>query len=126
MPFRKFFKREGGSTGEDIDIENYLNEMNIREGKIIEREDITYVKPLDLSADGSGVEEAVKELAKHNIVVLNVKALLPNKILLRDTVKKLRDACIELDGDIGRISHEKVLLVPASMRIIHRADQPAE
>jgi SepF-like predicted cell division protein (DUF552 family) len=126
MPFRKFFRREGGNTGEDIDIENYLNEMNIREGKIIEREDITYVKPLDLSAEGGGVDEAVKELAKHNIVVLNVKPLLPNKILLRDTVKKLRDACIELDGDIGRISHEKVLLVPGSMRIIHRADQAGE
>ncbi len=122
MPFRKLFRREGPAGGEDIDIENYLNEMNIREGKVIEREDITYVKPVDLTAEGGGVDEAIKELEKHNIVVLNVKMLLPNKMLLRDTVKKLRDVCIELDGDIGRISHEKVLLVPSSMRIVHRSD----
>lgn len=121
MPFRKLFRREGPAGGEDIDIENYLNEMNIREGKVIEREDITYVKPVDLTADGGGVDEAVKELEKHNIVVLNVKMLLPNKMLLRDTVQKLKDICIELDGDIGRISHEKILLVPASMRVVPRA-----
>lgn len=125
MAFKRFFRREGPS-GEDIDIENYLNEMNIREGKIIEREDITYVKPVDVTADGKGIEEAIKELEKHNIVVLNVRALLPNKMLLRETVQKLKETCIEMDGDIGRISHEKILLVPASMRIVHRAEQPAE
>jgi SepF-like predicted cell division protein (DUF552 family) len=120
MPFKRFFRREE-KTGEEIDIEDYLNELSIREGKIIEREDITYVKPMDMNNEGVGVEEAIRELEKNNIVVLNVKQLLHNKVLLRDTIKKLRDFCMEIDGDIGRISNEKILMVPASMRIIHRA-----
>ncbi len=119
MPFKRFFRRE--EEEEEIDIEDYLNELSIREGKIIEREDITYIKPMDLDNEGVGVDEAIRELEKNNIVVLNVKQLLHNKVLLRETVKKLRETCIDIDGDIGRISNEKILLVPASMRIIHRA-----
>ena len=122
MPFKKFFRRED-IPEEDVDIEHYLNEMNIREGKIIEREDITYIKPIDLDNEGCGVDEAIRELEKSNIVVLNVRNLLNNKMALRESIKKLRDVCIELDGDIGRISHEKILLVPANMRIAHRGAQ---
>lgn len=122
MPFKKFFRREE-AVEEDVDIEDYLNEMSIREGKIIEREDITYIKPIDLDNEGAGIEDAIRELEKNNIVVLNVKQLLHNKMLLRDIIKKLRDVCIEIDGDIGRISHEKILLVPTSMRIVHRGAQ---
>jgi SepF-like predicted cell division protein (DUF552 family) len=120
MPFKRFFRRAEKEGDEEIDIEDYLNELNIREGKIIEREDVTYVKPIDLDNEGNGVDEAIRELEKNNIVVLNVKQLLHNKILLRDVVKQFRELCIDLDGDIGRISNEKILLVPGSMRIIHR------
>lgn len=121
MPFRRFFRRSEDAGTEEIDIEDYLNDLNVREGKIIEREDITYVKPMDLDNEGAGVNEAIRELEKSNIVVLNVKPLLSNKVLLRDMITKLRETCIELDGDIGRISNEKILLVPANMRIIHRS-----
>ncbi len=118
MPFKKFLRRKE-PLQENVDIEDYLNEMSIREGKIIEREDITYVKPIDLEEEGN-LDDVIKELGKGNMVVLNVKQLIPNKMLLRDVVKKLRDVCIEIDGDIGRISHEKILLVPSNMRIAHR------
>ncbi len=120
MPFKRFFRRAEEEEEEEIDIENYLDGLSIREGKLIEREDVTYIKPMDLDPEGGGIDEAKRELEKNNIVVLNVKQLLRNKILLRDAVKKLRDICIDLDGDIGKISNEKILLVPANMRIIHR------
>lgn len=105
---------------EEIDIEDYLNDLSIREGKIIEREDITYVKPVDMDNEGKGIGNVIKELEGGNVVVLNVKQVLNNKLLLRNIVKELRDTCIDLDGDIGRISHEKILVVPAGMRIVHR------
>lgn len=118
MVFKKLL---GGRKKEDaeIDIEEYLNELSIREGKIIEREDITYVKPMDLK-DEENIDNVIAELSKNNAVVLNIKSLLRDKVLLRNTVKKLREACIDIDGDIGKISNEKILLVPAGMRIIHR------
>ena len=104
----------------EIDIEDYLNDLSIREGKIIEREDITYIKPMDLDAEGKGIGKIIKEVEKNNIVMLNVKEVLHNKILLRKIVKELRDMCIDLDGDIGRVSETKILVVPKGMRMVHR------
>ncbi|MBN2251581.1 MAG: cell division protein SepF [Candidatus Altiarchaeota archaeon] len=123
MVLKKIFGRKSVDAAEEsgeIDIENYLSDLSIREGKIIEREDVTYVKPVDLDSEGKGVGPVIKELEKGNIVVLNVRELLSNKILLRNVVKELRETCSELNGDIGRISPEKILLVPDGMRIIHR------
>ncbi|MFH1835266.1 MAG: cell division protein SepF [Methanobacteriota archaeon] len=118
MPFKGIFgkrKDEGG----DIDIEDYLNELSIRDGQIMEREDVTYIKPVVLDVEGKGIGTVISELEKNNVIVLNVKALLHNKVLLREIVKELRDSCIELDGDLGKISDEKILIVPAGMRISH-------
>lgn len=121
MVLRRIFSREKEKEeAEEIDIEEYLNDLSIREGKIIEREDITYVKPMDLDTEGKGVGSVIKELEKNNIVVLNVSNLLHNKILLREIIQELRDTCTELNGDVGRISQEKILLVPNGMRIVHR------
>lgn len=117
---RIFGRREEEEEEEEIDIEDYLNDLSIREGKIIEREDVTYVKPIDLDKEGKGIGAAIKELEKNNMVVLNVKELLSNKMLLRNVVKELKETCIDLDGDVGRISNEKILLVPSGMRIVHR------
>ena len=40
----------------ELDIETVLGEMSVREGKVIEREDVKYVKPLTLDSSGQGVE----------------------------------------------------------------------
>jgi len=39
---------------------------------------------------------------------------------LKGIIKDLRDACVEMDGDIGRISEDKLLIVPAGFRIISK------
>jgi len=126
MVFKKLLSGGGGSDdsfgSEEIDIEDYLNDLSVRDGKIIESEDITYVKPVELDSDGKGVGNVLAELEKNNIVVLNVRALLHNKGLVRGIVKDLRDACVEMDGDIGRVSEDKLLIVPSGMRIVSRAD----
>jgi len=115
----------GGGDGprkDEIDIEDYLNDLSVRDGKIIENEDVTYVKPLELDGDGKGVGNVLAELEKSNIVVLNVKSLLHNKSLLKSIIKDLRDACVEMDGDIGRISEDKLLVVPSGMRIVSKGN----
>ncbi len=104
---------------EDIDIEAYLSELDIREGKIIEREDIIYVKPMDLSGE-ENLEEIKAELNKNNIIVANVKSILSDKLLLREMVDKLRDICNETGGDLGRLSDNKIIVVPTGMKIVHR------
>lgn len=124
MVFRKLFGGDSGRDNsqieEDIDIEDYLNDLSVRDGKIIENEDVTYVKPLELDSDGKGVGNVLAEIEKSNIVVLNVRNLLSNKVLLKSVVRDIREACMEIDGDIGRVSEEKLLIVPHGMRIVSR------
>lgn len=120
MVLKRILGREEEEEEEDIDIEEYLNDLSVREGKIIERDDITYVKPVDLDREGGGMAQAMQELEKDNIVVLNVRNLLDNKLLLRKVVKEMRDTCLDMDGDLGKISDEKILIVPGGMRIVHR------
>ena len=124
MVFKKIFGSGGGGGDaprkDEIDIEDYLNDLSVRDGKIIESEDVTYVKPLELDNDGKGVGNVLAELEKSNIVVLNVKNLMHNKTLLKSIVKDLRDACVEMDGDIGRICEDKLLIVPQGMRIVSK------
>lgn len=125
MVLGKFLRGERSAsrdTVDEVDIEDYLNDLSVRDGKIIESDDITYVKPLELDSTGKGIGNVLAELEKKNVVVLNVKALQSNKVLLKSVVKDLREACMEMDGDIGRISDEKVLIVPHGMRIVSKVN----
>ena len=106
--------------GADLDIENYMNDLGIKEGKFIERDDVTYVKPIDLDREGAGMGPVIKELEKGNIVILNIKAVMEDKGLLRNIIKEVKEATGDMEGDIGRLSNEKILLVPGGMRIVHR------
>jgi uncharacterized protein len=124
MVLRKLLGVGGGSreTLDEVDIEDYLNDLSLRDGRIIENDDITYVKPLDLDATGKGIGNVLAELEKKNLVVLNVKALHSNNVLLKSVVSDLREACMEMDGDIGRISDDKILIVPKGMRIVPKSN----
>ena len=112
----------GKKKEEDIDIETYLRDLSIREGRIIESDDITYVKPIDLDPDGKTISSVLRELERKNIVILNVRALMPNKIALKEMIKQLKDSAIDLDGDIARLSDEKIIVVPSGVRIVHKEE----
>jgi SepF-like predicted cell division protein (DUF552 family) len=116
-----FGKKETPRTEEDIDIENYLSDLSIRDGKIIEREDVVYVKPIELDSEGKGVGTVIKELEKGNIVLLSIRKVIENQLLLRNITKELTETVEDLNGDIGRLSMEKILLVPEGIHIVHRA-----
>ena len=118
---RIFGKKEAPKATEDIDIENYLSDLSIRDGKIIEREDVIYVKPIELDGEGKGVGTVIKELEKGNIVLLSIRNVMENQLLLRNITKELAETVEDLDGDIGRLSMEKILLVPEGIHIAHRA-----
>jgi SepF-like predicted cell division protein (DUF552 family) len=109
----------GKKPAGDVNIENLLGGLSVRDGKIIERDDVKYVKSVGLDADGKGMGSVLKELQKGNVVILNVQQLLHNKLLLRSVVKELRDNCVKIDGDLARLSEEKIILLPGGMKVTH-------
>ena len=59
----------GKKPSGDVNIENILSEMSVREGKIIEREDMTYVKSINLDSDAKNIDAMVAELKKGNVAI---------------------------------------------------------
>lgn len=117
MAFKDFLGGRKLRSGGDFDIENYLNDLTIRNGRIIEDDNAIYVKSVKLDSEGNGVENAIDELEKGNLVVLNVKALFNNRPLLMQIVGELRETCVDMSGDIAKISEDKILIVPSGIRI---------
>lgn len=109
----------GKPPREEIDIESYLHELHREEEA---GGDFTYLVPIEMDAEGKDTSRVVKELEKNNLVVLNLKALLPRQSRLKEVIEELQNICAEMDGDIGRISNEKVIIVPNGMRIVHREE----
>ncbi|PJA16780.1 MAG: hypothetical protein COX63_03100, partial [Candidatus Diapherotrites archaeon CG_4_10_14_0_2_um_filter_31_5] len=81
-----------------------------------------YVKPISLTGD-EDTAMVIAELRKGNIILLNIGDLSKrNAIKLRDLVKQIRNVADEINGDIARISTERILVTPAKVKIIKRKE----
>jgi hypothetical protein len=105
----------------EIDIEEFLNTMDVEDESLYENAD-AYVKPIALQAE-EDARLAVEEAKKGNLVLLNIGDLTKrNALKLRELVTNIKTQIEQIDGDIARISHDKVLITPSKVKIIKRRD----
>jgi len=112
----KVFKKEDG-----IDIEEFLNTLDVEEETMYEDAD-AFVKPMTLSSqdDASSVVHEAKE---GNIILLNVESLAKrNAVKLKELVTGIKDEISDIDGDIARISHDRIIITPSKVKIIKRKE----
>lgn len=121
MPFGAIFGKR--KEEKEIDVETYIKDLGVDETGVIEREGITYVKPIDLSGETRDTDTVTRELKKHNILVLNAAPLFSDKVKLRETIDRLKNVCNDIGGDMCRISMEKILVVPSGIEIVQRAQE---
>lgn len=113
----KMFKKQEDS----VDIEEFLNNLDVEEETMVEDAD-AYVKPVSLTGD-EDTTMVTDELRKGNIILLNIGDLSKrNAIKLRDLVKQIRNVAEEINGDIARISTERILVTPSKVKIIKRKE----
>jgi len=99
------------------DIEEYLNTLGLEEEDILEEHADMWVKP-QLLEEVTDVEKISSELKKGNIVLLNIDPLYKkNTIKLRQAVSELKGTVHEINGDIARLSENKVLITPSGVKI---------
>ncbi|MBU2099888.1 cell division protein SepF [Candidatus Micrarchaeota archaeon] len=113
----KIFKKQEDS----VDIEEFLNNLDVEEETMVEDAD-AYVKPISLT----GAEDTAMvsdELRKGNIILLNIGDLSKrNAIKLRELVSSIKNTVEEINGDIARISNERILVTPSKVKIIKRKE----
>ena len=112
----KVFKREEG-----IDIEEFLNTLDVEEETMYEDAD-AFVKPMTLS-NQDDANAVVNEAKEGNIVLLNIEGLAKrNALKLKELVTGIKNQISEIDGDIARISHDRILITPSKVKIIKRKE----
>lgn len=106
---------------DSIDIEDFLNNLDAEDDMTYEEAD-AFVKPLTLASEAD-IEMVVKEAKAGNIVLLNIGELSKrNAIKLKELVTKIKNGIETIDGDIARISHERVLVTPSKVKIIKKKE----
>ena len=113
--FDKVFTKEA----EDEQIEEFLNSMDVSEESMYEDAD-ALVKPMAVSEE-TDVRRAIEEMKKGNLLLLNIGDMQKrNAQKLREFIGALKAAAAEIDGDIARISADRVLVTPSKVKIVKR------
>lgn len=113
---------EGGASGDEetVDLDEYLEGIGLHEGELLDEEKYSYVK--SLSANSPEVlGDVERELKKGNVVILDTETLSQtNRLSLKKLIGDLKTLESDIDGDMGRISETKILIVPGGYRILKR------
>ncbi len=105
-----------------VDMEEFLNSLDVEDETQYEDAD-AFVKPLVLGSK-EDADTVVGELKEGNIILLNIEGLAKrNSLRLTELVKGLKTEVDSIDGDIARISHDRILLTPQRVKIIKRRIQ---
>lgn len=103
----------------DMDVEEYMNTMDLENVDLLHEAADFYVKPvaLESEADAKVIED---ELKQRNIILLNITPMMrqPNK--LKVIVNDLKTFVTKINGDIARLDNEKILLTPSKIKIVKK------
>ncbi|MCD6229843.1 MAG: cell division protein SepF [Candidatus Diapherotrites archaeon] len=109
-----------GLEKEEVDVEDFLDSLNVGDQDIFYEEADFYVKPMTLE-NANDVKAVLDEITKGNIVLLNFGPLmLRNKVRLKQSVSEIKTKVLELNGDVARITEEKLIVTPAKVKIVKR------
>ncbi len=103
----------------DENIEEFLNNLDVSEESMYDDAD-ALVKPMSLSAD-TDIKTVTEEIKKGNIVLLNIGDMQKrNAGQLKEMIGRVKEAAHSINGDIARISSDRVLVTPQNVKIIKR------
>lgn len=110
----KLMKRD-----DDLDIQDFLNNLDVEKEAIAEDAD-ALVKSMTLT-DEADCQVVVKEIKDGNLVLLNIEGLVKrNAMKLKELVTLIRSGVQSIDGDVARISQDKILVTPSKVKIVKR------
>lgn len=116
--FDKFMPRDEPRVGMDLD--QAMDSLEDESVDLLHEPADFYVKPLSLETDAD-IAMVETELKSRNVVLLNIAPFMRNPAKLKESLGKLTSLTALIDGDIARISEDKVILTPARMKIVKHA-----
>ncbi len=107
---------------EELDIEDFLNNLDTEEENPYEDAE-AFVKPITLQGE-QDKDLIIDEAKKGNILLVNIADLSKrNAMKLKELVKGIKGGIEDIDGDVARISQERIIVTPSKVKIIKRKDE---
>lgn len=122
MGIKNWLGFEGGApTGEKGgSLDEYLEGIGLHDGEILDEDKYTYVKSLNANSPDI-LLDVERELRRGNVVILDTETLTQtNRLSLKKLIADLKSLDADVDGDMGRISETKIIIVPGGFRILKR------
>ncbi|HVC58322.1 MAG TPA: cell division protein SepF [Candidatus Acidoferrales bacterium] len=112
-----------GMSSKEIDVEEYMNAAEMENVDVMHEPADHYIKPVALMSQ-SDIDLIKKELGDGNIILMNITEMAKRPNTLKTIVDDLKDYTDKIDGDIARISEDKILLTPVKIKIIKTKRPP--
>jgi len=105
---------------EEVNIDGYLENLGLHNGELLDEDKYKYVKSFTANHPDI-INEVGAEVKKGNIILLDTGPLNHNNPdSLKELISSLKDLEGDIDGDMGRVSDTKILIVPSEYRILKR------
>jgi hypothetical protein len=118
------FDKLGQALGsaKEIDVEDYMNSVEMEDVDLLHEPADMYIKPVSLASEDD-VKPIEEELAKKNIILLDITELNKRPTTRNNIVSELKRYVDKINGDIGQIDANRVLITPSKVKIVKRKKQ---
>ncbi len=106
-------------TSKGMDIEDYMNSAEMEDVDVLHEPADMYIKPVTAMSE-SDLEPIQEEIAKKNIILLDISELNKRPTTRNNLVTRLKSYVEKVNGDIGQIDENRILITPSKVKIIKR------
>ena len=106
-------------SGKGMNIEDYMNSAEMEDVDLLHEPADMYVKPVTLTSERD-VEPIEAEISKKNIILLDISELNKRPTTRNTIVTALKAYVEKINGDIGQIDENRILITPSKVKIIKR------
>jgi len=115
------FDKLGQAFGvsKELSIEEYMGSAEMENVDILNEPADMYIKPVSIAGEAD-VKLIQDELAKKNIILLNIEEINKRPNTRNNIVSALKAYVAKINGDIAQIDETRILITPAKVKIIKK------
>jgi len=110
--------------GKELSVEEYMTSEEMQDVDVLNEPADFYIKPFALVSE-EDVPVIQAELNKRNIMLVNITEAMKRPNTLKNMIAALKEYVSKINGDIAQIDNDKILIVPAKVKIIKSKKAPA-
>jgi hypothetical protein len=108
---------QGFGSQKGMNIEEYMTSAEMEDVDLLHEPADMYVKPVTITSERD-IELIEQEINKKNIILLDISELNKRPNTRNTIIGNLKTFVEKINGDIGQINENRVLITPTKVKII--------